>query len=105
MDHYYSAVDEILRRQPMDEVEVCTKLNFCYFGEEPTQPANNKPDSKHAVKPTYKWPERKKEDLIKVVQMTDIHIDPEYREGSSTGCGLYLCCRDKYDGTGSAGRW
>ncbi|GAM27540.1 hypothetical protein SAMD00019534_107160 [Acytostelium subglobosum LB1] len=35
-----------------------------------------------------------------ILQLTDIHFDPHYVEGSNPNCGKPLCCRD---GTGDAG--
>jgi len=39
---------------------------------------------------------------ITLVQLTDIHIDLRYKEGTLTDCGLPICCSDN-DGPGSAG--
>ena len=39
---------------------------------------------------------------LKVVHLSDLHVDHEYATGAPTACGLYLCCRDKYNGTVSA---
>lgn len=39
---------------------------------------------------------------IKLLHLTDIHVDDQYLEGSSPVCDLPLCCRD---GVGSAGGW
>jgi len=43
-------------------------------------------------------------EVIKVIQLADIHIDPHYVVGSPTDCGLPSCCRagDEYVGNGSA---
>lgn len=43
-----------------------------------------------------------REDAIKVVQLTDIHVERNYSVGSSTECGLPVCCLDKW-GPGDAG--
>ncbi|KAL5481336.1 hypothetical protein EMCRGX_G021473 [Ephydatia muelleri] len=42
---------------------------------------------------------------LTILQLTDIHIDPDYSEGSPTRCGLFVCCRSWYNGTGSAGHY
>lgn len=42
-------------------------------------------------------------DAVRVVQLTDIHIEPNYAPGSPTECGLPVCCLDKWTGTGRAG--
>jgi hypothetical protein len=48
-------------------------------------------------------PEGVPEGAIKVVQLTDIHIEPDYAEGAPTNCGLPVCCMAAYTGTGNAG--
>ncbi|GAB6026449.1 hypothetical protein CHUAL_012647 [Chamberlinius hualienensis] len=46
---------------------------------------------------------------LKVLHITDIHIDEEYVEGSIVDCGEPLCCREKKRGFGfahhRAGKW
>jgi len=37
------------------------------------------------------------EDYYKVVQVTDIHLDMEYKEGAVANCILPICCRDLQD--------
>lgn len=37
------------------------------------------------------------------IHVTDLHFDLEYKVGAATDCGLPLCCRAAYPGTGSAG--
>jgi len=46
--------------------------------------------------------EVKKQDAFKIVQLTDIHIEPEYDVGSNANCGLMVCCLDR-QGPGTAG--
>lgn len=31
--------------------------------------------------------------MLKIVQITDTHYDPQYQEGSNVDCGEPLCCR------------
>ena len=53
--------------------------------------------SKHKEKP-YKGGE-----ILRMLQVTDLHIDPQYKEGSSTSCLKPICCRNnsstKHEGT------
>lgn len=46
---------------------------------------------------------------LTIVQITDIHYDPSYAEGSPVECGVYACCRNVNNApSGSsktAGRW
>lgn len=37
---------------------------------------------------------------FKVLQISDIHIDPEYQENSNAVCGEPLCCRSSSPGSG-----
>jgi len=48
--------------------------------------------------------ETKKENLIKVALISDLHVDFDYAPGSNTLCGKPLCCREK-EGPGTAGKW
>ena len=65
----------------MDEEEVCTKLNFCYYGEEPI-PRSDTDAGRGRHVPHHTSSGRgegeNRENLLKVVQLTDIHIDHEY---------------------------
>lgn len=46
---------------------------------------------------------------LTIIQITDIHYDPQYAEGSRADCELYACCRDDANSssasTKTAGRW
>jgi len=42
---------------------------------------------------------------IKLLHITDMHVDPEYDVGAPTQCDMPLCCRAEYHGTGSAQYW
>jgi len=42
------------------------------------------------------------ENSIKVVQITDVHVEPNYAVASSTDCGLPVCCDPQW-GPGAAG--
>ncbi|ODM92693.1 Sphingomyelin phosphodiesterase [Orchesella cincta] len=37
-------------------------------------------------------------DTVKILQFTDIHLDPDYKEGTTTECGsgMPICCREEY---------
>ncbi|XP_028396329.1 sphingomyelin phosphodiesterase-like [Dendronephthya gigantea] len=41
---------------------------------------------------------------FKILHLSDVHIDHQYAENTSTDCGEPLCCR-KYNGKGKAGYW
>jgi len=50
-----------------------------------------------------------KDDLIKVVMMSDLHMDWDYLEGADNSCGKPLCCRSDSGlaptAARSAGKW
>ncbi|XP_046847921.1 sphingomyelin phosphodiesterase-like [Xenia sp. Carnegie-2017] len=41
---------------------------------------------------------------LTILHLSDVHIDRQYAENTSTECGEPLCCR-KYNGKGKAGYW
>ncbi|XP_064390899.1 sphingomyelin phosphodiesterase A-like [Halichondria panicea] len=43
--------------------------------------------------------------VLRFLQLADLHLDQQYGEGSPYDCGLYLCCRHWYNGTGKAGHY
>jgi len=47
----------------------------------------------------------KRSGVIRIGQVADIHVDPNYAIGSPTDCGLVVCCREHYKGNGSAGSY
>lgn len=48
------------------------------------------------------WPEIGGKKKIRMVHISDLHIDKMYKEGTKTDCGDPICCRD---GEGDAGYW
>ena len=42
---------------------------------------------------------------IRILQLTDIHLDHRYQEGAATDCGMIICCREGVDGSGRAGKY
>jgi len=51
--------------------------------------------------PAEPWP-NPSGSTFKIVHVTDMHVDWDYKEGANTDCDLPLCCRE---GTGNAGKW
>ena len=37
----------------------------------------------------------KKKDTIRVVHLSDVHLDMKYKVGTEVNCGLPLCCREE----------
>lgn len=50
------------------------------------------PDRPLFTKPLFRWPFRAQQSF-KVLQISDLHIDLEYRENSNAVCNEPLCCR------------
>ena len=83
----------VLAQHVIDEDKICAAINLC----EDVQYEDVDAWAKELLKDK---PSKKKEDInlkgdkIKMIQMTDIHYDLEYKEGSSVECTKPLCCRD-----------
>ncbi|XP_065912440.1 sphingomyelin phosphodiesterase A-like isoform X2 [Dysidea avara] len=45
--------------------------------------------------------------FLKILQISDLHVDRLYKEGTPTNCGLFICCRagEEFSGTGFAGKY
>ena len=77
----------------IDEEKICAAINLC----EDVQYEDVDNWAKELLKDK---PSKKKEDInlegdkIKMIQMTDVHYDLEYKEGASVECTKPLCCRD-----------
>lgn len=50
-------------------------------------------------KPDTPLPTPTKKSTFKVLQITDIHIDPYYKENAIVNCGQSLCCREQINST------
>ncbi|KPM07774.1 hypothetical protein QR98_0062760, partial [Sarcoptes scabiei] len=50
------------------------------------------PNRPFFYKPSFRWPFRPKQ-FFKILQISDIHIDLDYRENANAVCGEPLCCR------------
>ncbi|KAL5004721.1 hypothetical protein ScPMuIL_018177 [Solemya velum] len=92
----------ILDQQIFDPKSVCETLNYCQKEFEPLsiQPilrVNHRHDTQR------EYTRRSSGQPIRILQLADIHIDPDYAEGSAVNCGMYTCCRKGYPGNGSAG--
>ena len=85
-------IDTIILRAGNEE-NLCHKLGFCLEGEE----AEDTYD--YAIRVLKGKPNKKREDIdftaprIKMLQITDIHLDVQYKENSSVFCDEPVCCR------------
>ena len=100
LEHYKDVVVDSFFRRFLDGDYICSLLKVCNDTTEyetiddyAKKILGNKPPIKER-----EIVERKKDDnYYKVVQVTDIHLDMEYEEGSVADCILQLCCRKLMD--------
>ncbi|XP_064609219.1 sphingomyelin phosphodiesterase A-like [Liolophura sinensis] len=99
----------------LDPLTVCEKLNYCLpsmglwktTGERKVEADYNP----HRLVPDRVVPREAGDELsgtekiLRILQLSDIHVDPYYTTGAATDCGLYICCRSQFNGTGSAGQY
>lgn len=43
--------------------------------------------------------------VVTIAQITDVHVELDYQEGSSNDCGLYVCCQAENTENTNAGYW
>ena len=83
----------VLAQHVVDEEKICAAINLC----DDVQYEDVDAWAKELLKDK---PSKKKEDInlqgdkIKMIQMTDVHYDLKYKEGSSVECTKPLCCRE-----------
>ena len=85
-------IDSIILRAG-NEQNLCNKLGFCFEGEETEDPYD------YAIRVLKGKPNKKREDIdptaprLKMIQITDIHLDTKYIENGSVYCDEPSCCR------------
>ena len=85
-------VDSFILRVTIPE-NICHTLGFCAEGEETEDTYD------YAVKLLKDKPDKKREKIdytaptLKMLQLTDIHLDLEYNENSTVYCDEPICCR------------
>ena len=42
---------------------------------------------------------------IRILQLTDIHLDHKYKVGTPVDCGMFTCCHEGMNGSGKAGQY
>ncbi|CDW84712.1 saposin b domain-containing protein [Stylonychia lemnae] len=96
-----------LQGKPTEPLYACSKfVNFCQLTQQPdwneeflTNIEWNKPkeiesnDYQNKLYQSLNGTDRK---VIKILQLTDIHVDLEYAENSSTNCRQIPCCRAQH---------
>ena len=100
VDHYDDIVVEAVIRRFVNGDYICTLLKICNDTTEyesiddyAKKILGDKPETqkKEIV------PRKNEDDYYKVLQVTDIHLDMEYKEGTVANCNLPLCCRELHD--------
>eukprot|EP01119_Soliformovum_irregulare_P010072 TRINITY_DN2452_c0_g1_i1.p1 TRINITY_DN2452_c0_g1~~TRINITY_DN2452_c0_g1_i1.p1 ORF type:complete len:562 (-),score=102.61 TRINITY_DN2452_c0_g1_i1:169-1854(-) len=82
-----------LKLCPKEQGPTPWKLDPLSIPPPPSYPIPSRPSSPNAAP-------------FRVLQLSDIHYDELYAEGSPTNCNQPLCCRTNAgSGTGSAGKW
>ena len=100
IDHYKDIVVDSFFRRFLDGDYICALIKICNDTTEyetiddyAKRILGNKPPTQER-----EIVEKKNDDnYYKVVQITDIHLDMEYEEGSVANCNLPLCCRKLAD--------
>jgi len=100
IDHYDDIVVDAFIRRFLNGDYVCTLLKICNDTTEYDtidDYARRILADKPEIKEREVVPKKNDEDYYKVLQVTDIHLDMEYKEGAVANCNLPLCCRDLRD--------
>jgi len=115
-------VVSIIRRTTSEEV--CEALNACYVQSpvDPNWPPRPTPreqqDSSDEIEvdtigmraESYRTKQstdskKKAPGMVTIAQITDVHVELDYLEGSSNDCGLYVCCNPENTDNTNAGYW
>ena len=96
IDHYDDIVVDAFLRRFLNGDFVCTLVKICNDTTEydtiddyARRILADKPETKEREI----VPKKNEDDYYKVLQVTDIHLDMEYKEGAVANCNLPLCCR------------
>lgn len=103
---YAEAFYTSLISKNLDEDFICSLFELCTYNYEKL----NADDFASRIlkdKPkTPVIPQYPSEKTLKVVHLTDMHVDPMYQEGAEAFCGKPFCCRDKTGNeTNPSGYW
>ena len=93
---------------------LCEKLEFCpkkpgiYINDEAQCMDDMEETNINDVEPNTNTDMQNSENQsspIRILHLTDIHLDHEYVEGTPTDCGMFICCRKDVTGSGKAGHY
>ena len=100
IDHYGDIVVESFLKRFLNGDYICTLFKLCSDTTEydtiddyARRILKDKPETKDREV----IPKKADEEYYKVVQVSDIHLDMEYKEGAVANCNLPLCCRELQD--------
>lgn len=113
LDNYAPHVLEVLRIKPTNNSrEICELFNACAINNTAegvrlaSQPRLERPQLSNKRRPMSDIDRtRIRANSLRVVHLTDIHVEHSYLEGSATDCGLIVCCMGEYPGEGAADPW
>ena len=113
VDSYGPPAIDIFAQAWFSPMEICEKTEFCPKNSDyPIKTWNNArltPLFNHdgLVKPMDYVENVDHLQPIRILQLTDIHMDRKYKEGTPVECGMIICCREGVgmNGSGSAGRY
>ena len=112
MDTYIPPILYIVSEALFSPNEICQKLDFCPPTNEHQGHVNNqlnhmitdisdaaqRHDNTQHGKLDHQQP-------IRILQLTDIHLDHQYKSGTPVDCGLFICCQEGMNGSGRAGQY
>ena len=90
---YGPAFIDFLILRAGNEYNLCNKLGFCFEGEETEDTYD------YAIRVLKGKPNKKREEIdftaprLKMLQITDIHLDTKYIENGAVFCDEPICCR------------
>lgn len=92
IENYGGVVLDSIIKRSIDSDRICTSIKFC---KDPIPFISKEAYAKRVLSnkpPTKIVPLNKTAPELKVVQVSDIHLDLRYKEGTIVDCGKPLCC-------------
>ena len=103
--HYGDIIIDALIRKVVDGLTICTLIKVCNDTNEYESISefaervllNKTIPVRNENKNNFIKTKNDIDDYIKVIQVTDIHLDTEYKEGTIANCQYPICCRELKD--------
>ena len=93
----------VLTELYLSPLEICRNLEFCPRERNSSKEPRQCTAKRRTPDPEPKSSSNRTTDLIRILHLTDIHLDHEYAVGTATDCGYFICCRAGLPGKGEAG--